>query len=60
MTILSTTKTNFTSGEIDPALAGRIDIQAWQDGAALLRNVIVRSSGGVARRPGTRLVVELP
>ncbi|MEZ5823457.1 MAG: hypothetical protein R3C97_01550 [Geminicoccaceae bacterium] len=60
MTTLSTTKTSFTSGEIDPALAGRIDIQAWEEGAACLRNVIVRSSGGVSRRPGTRSIVELP
>ncbi|MEZ5836006.1 MAG: hypothetical protein R3D03_09765 [Geminicoccaceae bacterium] len=60
MTLINRTSTSFTSGEIDPALAGRIDIQAWDEGAAMLRNVIVRRSGGVARRPGSRRIIRVP
>ena len=60
MTLFSTIKTSFTSGELDPELAGRIDIQAWEDGAAKLRNVLVRRSGGIVRRPGSRSLAQLP
>ena len=54
------TKTSFTAGELDPLLRGRLDLKALEDGAARLRNVVVLPSGGVSRRPGLRLVVEVP
>ena len=60
MTRLKLTQTSFTSGELDPALAGRIDIRAWEEGAAKLRNVLVQRSGGVTRRPGSRRICPLP
>ena len=53
------TQTNFTAGELDPLLAGRLDIRAVQEGCSRLRNVIVQSSGGMTRRPGTRFVRQL-
>ena len=46
-------KTSFTAGELDPALLGRLDLKAQEDGAARLRNVIVQATGGVTRRPGS-------
>ncbi|SNB66972.1 hypothetical protein SAMN07250955_105227 [Arboricoccus pini] len=54
-----TTQTSFTSGEIDPRVYGRIDIQAFQQGAAKLVNLIVLPGGGVTRRPGTELLREI-
>jgi hypothetical protein len=60
MSKITLTKTAFTSGEIDPALYGRIDLRAYEEGAATLRNVIVQRTGGLTRRPGTTLVAEVP
>ncbi len=57
---INITKTSFTSGEIDPALYGRIDLRAYDDGAATLRNVLVQRTGGIARRPGTSFVADVP
>lgn len=53
-------KTAFTAGELDPLMLGRIDLRAQEDGARRLRNVIVQAGGGVARRPGTRILAEVP
>ncbi|MCB1884823.1 MAG: hypothetical protein KDG89_12645 [Geminicoccaceae bacterium] len=60
MTLATITKTSFTSGEIDPALYGRLDLRAYGEGAARLRNVVVQTTGGVRRRAGTGVVRELP
>lgn len=47
-------KTNFASGEISPFLLGRGDLRAYENGAQRLRNVFVRPTGGLSRRPGLR------
>ncbi len=60
MSTLITTKTTFAAGELDPRLAGRLDLSALQDGGRRLRNVVVQATGGVSRRPGTRILLELP
>ncbi len=60
MTRIVATKSSFTSGEIDPALFGRIDLRVYEDGAARLRNVLVQRTGGLARRPGTELLTHVP
>jgi hypothetical protein len=60
MSTLITTKTTFAAGELDPRLSGRLDLGALQDGGKRLRNVVVHATGGVSRRPGTRLLLELP
>ncbi|MFN4090449.1 MAG: hypothetical protein ACK4QW_15590 [Alphaproteobacteria bacterium] len=49
-------KTSFIAGELAPDLLGRGEIAAYADGAARLRNVFIRPTGGVARRAGTRFV----
>lgn len=59
MTRQVTMRTSFASGELDPALLGRVDLRAQEDGASLLRNVIVQPTGGVARRAGTRIINEM-
>lgn len=51
---LRSTKNNFTAGEIAPELFGRADLTAYANGAAKLRNVLIRPTGGVTRRPGLR------
>lgn len=53
-------KTSFTGGEISPDLYGRDDLRVYGNGAARLRNVIVRPTGGISRRPGLRHVADLP
>ncbi len=53
-------KTSFTTGELDPLMLGRIDLRAQEDGARRLRNVFVQAGGGVWRRPGTRILAEVP
>lgn len=52
--------TSFSSGEIDPLLRARIDLDQYQKGAEILRNVVVQPQGGVTRRPGTRHLFRLP
>jgi hypothetical protein len=52
--------TNFSSGELDPLLRARIDLDQYQKGAEILQNVLVQPQGGVTRRPGTRHLIELP
>ncbi|MDG4602117.1 MAG: hypothetical protein P9C48_02325 [Defluviicoccus sp.] len=49
-------KTSFAAGEISPALLGRRDLRAYENGASVLRNVFVHPAGGVTRRPGLRFV----
>lgn len=50
---------NFSRGELAPALYGRFDVDAWQAGLKLARNVIVLKYGGLTKRPGTQLVAEV-
>lgn len=56
---LTIAKNNFTAGEIAPDLWGRSDLQGYVNGAARLRNVLLRPAGGVSRRPGLRHVAML-
>ena len=53
-------QTNFTSGELDPLLIGRVDVKHYYSGAARLRNVLVLPQGGVRRRPGLEYIDALP
>mgnify|MGYP006431411967 CR=1 FL=1 len=53
-------KTNFTAGELDPRLFGRADLRAYENGAAVLKNVIPDPTGGVSRRPGMQFLAEVP
>ena len=60
MTRARLVKTSFAAGELDPALLGRLDLKAQEDGASRLRNVIVQATGGVTRRPGMTHLLALP
>ena len=50
---LKTVLTNFSSGELNPLLATRIDTPAYANGAKQCRNFALLAEGGVMRRPGT-------
>ena len=46
-------ETNFTGGAIGPLLAGRSNLQAYQDGMSEIVNFRVMPQGGLRRRPGS-------
>jgi len=50
--------TNFTSGELSPRLAGRVDVSKYFNGCQSLENFLVQPHGGVARRSGMRYVAD--
>ena len=45
-----------TNGELSPLLDGRVDVQAYFNGAKTLENFLILPYGGVMRRPGTYYV----
>ena len=53
-------QTNFASGEIDPLLRARVDINQYQNGAERLENVFVQPQGGVKRRGGMKHLYKIP
>ena len=59
MTRFVSIQTNFTSGEIDPLIRARVDLESYKNGLETARNVICQPQGGVTRRPGTKFINEL-
>ena len=55
-----TLQTNFTTGEIDPLLTSRIDINQYYNGLDKARNVLIQPQGGVVRRPGLEYIDTIP
>jgi hypothetical protein len=55
-----TLQTNFTTGEIDPLLTSRIDINQYYNGLDKARNVLIQPQGGVVRRPGLEYIGTIP
>ncbi|GAB6127097.1 phage tail protein [Humidesulfovibrio idahonensis] len=58
MSLVPVILTNFTSGELSPRLAGRVDVSKYFNGCQSLENFLVQPHGGVARRSGMRFVGE--
>ena len=52
-------QTNFTSGELDPLVRARIDIESYNNSLETAKNIICQPQGGVTRRPGTKFINEL-
>ena len=52
-------QSNFTIGEIDPLLHGRIDIQQYASALEKAQNVVVLPQGGFERRPGLRFMLDI-
>lgn len=46
--------TNFSAGELDPKLRGRVDLEAYVQGADRYRNLQTFAAGGARPRPGLR------
>ena len=53
-------QTNFSTGELDPLLRSRIDLQQYNNALAKATNVLIQPQGGMRRRPGLKHIVELP
>lgn len=53
-------QSSFTSGELAPTVAARIEVARYYAGAELMENVLVRPQGGFRRRPGMLHVAMLP
>jgi len=53
-------QTNFVTGELDPLLRARIDLQQYQNALAKATNVVIQPQGGMRRRPGLKHILELP
>jgi hypothetical protein len=49
-------QTNFTAGELAPALNGLLDFDGYYKGLKTCRNMIVSKYGGVDNRPGTQFI----
>lgn len=60
MTRFVNIQTNFSTGELDPLLRARVDLQAYQNALEEATNVIVQPQGGIRRRPGTKYLMSLP
>jgi|TARA_R110001583_G_scaffold92218_1_gene234628 hypothetical protein len=58
MTSVQQYQANFTIGEIDPLLRGRIDLEQYYASVATADNVIFEPQGGVSRRPGLKFVYD--
>ena len=50
---------SFNSGELDPALLGRVDIDSYFKGLAKARNCYSLVTGGLLRRPGLEWAKDL-
>ena len=57
---LRTVITNFSSGELNPLLATRTDVQSYFQGAKNCKNFALLAEGGLMRRPGTSYLATLP
>jgi len=60
MTRILNIQTNFTVGEVDPLLRGRIDLNQYYSALKTAENVVVIPQGGVRRRPGLKFIYDLP
>lgn len=53
-------QTNFSVGEVDPLIRGRIDLNQYYSALQKATNVTIIPQGGARRRPGLRYVSRLP
>jgi len=60
MTRATTIQSNFTTGELDPLLKSRIDINQYYNALEEARNVLIQPQGGAERRPGLQFLFEIP
>ena len=53
-------QTNFSTGELDPLMRARVDLDQYNNALAKATNVLIQPQGGLRRRPGTKHILELP
>jgi hypothetical protein len=53
-------QTNFTTGELDPLLRARVDLDQYGNALQKATNVVIQPQGGLKRRPGLKHLFELP
>jgi hypothetical protein len=53
-------QTNFSTGELDPLLRARVDLEAYNNAVEKATNVVVQPQGGMRRRPGLKYLLSLP
>jgi len=53
-------QTNFATGELDPLLRSRVELETYKNALAKATNVLIQPQGGLRRRPGTKHILELP
>ena len=53
-------QTNFSIGELDPLLRGRVDLKQYYNALQSATNVFIQPQGGVKRRDGLKFITELP
>jgi hypothetical protein len=53
-----TATSNFTKGELDPLLIGRVDLEAFYQGVREATNVLAIPQGGLKKRPGMEYLGE--
>jgi hypothetical protein len=51
---------NFSTGELDPLLRARVDLQSYANALAKATNVLIQPQGGLRRRPGLKHIFQLP
>lgn len=56
---IRTVQNSFVSGELSPELWGRHDLKAYFSGAAKIKDMVVRRTGGARKRQGTDLLLDL-
>ena len=52
-------QSNFTAGEVSPKLWGRVELEKYLAGLAIVENMIVQPHGGVIRRGGFHYITEV-
>jgi hypothetical protein len=53
-------QTNFSTGELDPLLRARVDLEQYNNALSKATNVVIQPQGGLKRRPGLKNIYELP
>lgn len=59
MSRIVTVQSNFTSGEVDPKLNARIDLQQYYNALDTAQNVTIQPQGGIKRRDGSEYITSL-
>ena len=52
-------QSNFTAGEVSPKLWGRVELEKYLTGLAIVENMIVQPYGGIIRRGGFHYITEV-